>query len=340
MKRWGFFFILVVIVAGVMIYFNKNKKIETFITPLGQTKINPLEQYSYDNLKAKQFSGSQIIIDKELKTGEEFNSYLFYYSVNGKKISGMLNLPKKEGIYPVIVMARGYIDQKTFTTGEGTRHSGEVLATNGFITLAPDFLGFGQSDPAVKDPFEDRFLTYVSELELLASIKNLNYALEKKGIKNIQVDSAKVGLWGHSNGGQITLTALEVTGKKYPTVLWAPVSKPFPYSILYYTDDVDDHGKMLRKVLADFEKDYDVEKYSLTNYLSWINAPIQLHQGGADEAVPQKWSDLLVEELKKDNIKVDYYTYPGDDHNFTLGSWNMVIQRTIAFYNSQFSVKN
>jgi len=109
------------------------------------------------------------------------------------------------------------------------------------------------------------------------------------------------------------------------------VSKPFPYSILYYTDDFDDHGKALRKVVAKFEQDYDVEKYSLTNYLKKINAPIQLHQGSDDDAVPQKWSYQFVEEMKKNKKKIEYFIYPGADHNL-VGSWQQAVDKSIVFY--------
>ena len=141
---------------------------------------------------------------------------------------------------------------------------------------------------------------------------------------------------GHSNGRQIALSVLEITGKSYPTVLWAPVSKPFPYSILYFTDEFDDHGKALRKVVADFEKDYNVELYSPSNFYSWINAPIQIHQGTADDSVPLKWSDNLVADLTKLGKNAEYFTYPEADHNLTPG-WEAAIRRSSDFYKENFS---
>ena len=122
------------------------------------------------------------------------------------------------------------------------------------------------------------------------------------------------------------MTVLEISGKEYPTVLWAPVSKPFPYSILYYTDEAEDRGKALRKKLAEFERDYDVELYSLTNYLDSIKAPIQIHQGTLDGSVPIKWTDELVKQLK-----VDYLIYSGADHNL-VGGWSQAVQKSIDFW--------
>lgn len=293
----------------------------------------PLLKYSIENLKVKKFISSDIIPGNILNEGESFLSYTFFYTSEGKRVSGMLNMPKKPGTYPVILMMRGYVPREIFDTGVGTKHAGEVFAQNGFITLAPDFLGYGESASPSSFPIEERFETYTTALSLLYSLSTLNTALGSLGY-SVTADTGRIGVWGHSNGGHISLTLLEVTGGNYPTSLWAPVSKPFPYSILYYTDEADDNGKSLRKVLATFEQEYDTDKYSLTNYLDFIKAPIILHQGGSDDAVPQKWSDLLYSNLKKFGADVTYHTYPGDDHNFANGSWSTVVKRDIEFYRS------
>ncbi|MBI4100450.1 dienelactone hydrolase family protein [Candidatus Microgenomates bacterium] len=331
-------FIIFLFAAGAYFFFF-NEKGGDIISPVGrkvqEIKEKPLEKYAFENLKSKQFDPGIITIGQILKDEKDYSSYMFYYTVDSKKVSGLLNIPKKEGVYPLIVMFRGYIDREKYSTGDGTKHAGEVFAQAGFITLAPDFLGYGQSDPPSTNPIEERLQTYTTALTLLASIKNISQALSPIST-NIKVDPEKVGIWGHSNGGQISLSVLEISGKNYPTVLWAPVSKPFPYSILYYTDDFDDHGKMLRKVVADFEKDYDVEKYSLTNFFDWIEAPIQLHQGSQDEAVPQKWSDDLAVKFKDLNKGITYFTYPGEDHNFSKGNWSTVVSRNTAFYRLHF----
>jgi dipeptidyl aminopeptidase/acylaminoacyl peptidase len=325
--------IIVAVVVGI-----KYLKSSEIISPLGKGRTSQekkLAQYSYTALQNTTFSGSQIIIDKVMKDDINFTSYIFYYYAKGKKVSGLINVPKNSGNYPVIIMIRGFVDPSIYQPGVGTSHGGEVLAQNGFITLAPDFLGYGYSDKPSPDAMEDRFLTYVSVLELISSTKNLNTALKNKSL-TARFDNMPLGIWGHSNGGQIALSVLEISGKDYPTVLWAPVSKPFPYSILYYTDDIADHGKALRKAVFDFEKDYDSEKYSPTNYFDWIKAQIQIHQGGADQEVPQKWSDTLVATLKEKGGDVEYFTYPGENHNFDQGSWDLVMQRTMAFYKKRF----
>ena len=154
-----------------------------------------------------------------------------------------------------------------------------------------------------------------------------------KSISEIQNwDKKNAFIWAHSNGGQIALTTLEITGVTFPTVLWAPVSKPFPYSILYYTDEADDGGKSLRKYLAVFEQTYNTDLYSLSRYINQIKAPVELNQGTADTEVPVKWSEDLEKNLKEATVSATLIEYPGADHNMRP-AWNEVVQNNLKFFN-------
>ena len=269
------------------------------ISPIGKVLAKPLEKYTINALSGRQFSPGEIILDEAMATESAYTVYAFHYMSDGKKVTGIAHIPSGPSAAakkPVIVQFRGYVDPKQYFSGEGTKRSAEVFAANGFISLAPDFLGYAGSDKPSYDVFEERFQTYTAALNLLASVGSLNMA-----------DSSRVGIWGHSNGGHIALTVSEILHRSIPVALWAPVSKPFPYSILYYTDDASDHGKFLRHELARFENDYDVELYSLTRYMDRIIGPVQLHQGSADEAVPQKWSDDLAKQLDSSVKDMKYY---------------------------------
>lgn len=349
MKKTLLVSIILLFAAGAIFFFFQKER-GKFISPIGKQvskiKEKPLDKYTFEFLRKQKFTPSKITFDRILKDEKDFSSSLFYFNVevppgNGtfKKVSGLANIPQEDGIYPVIVMFRGWADREKYKTGDGTRRGGEFFAQNDFITLAPDFLGYGESDPASEKPMEERFQTYLTALTLLVSVGGLNKTLGEVETVFLKINPEKIGIWGHSNGGQVALSVLEITGQKYPTALWAPVSKPFPYSVLYYTDEFEDRGKFLRRVIADFERDYDVEKYSLTNFFDWIEAPIQLHQGGGDEAVPQKWSDELNEKLEELDKDITYFTYPGDDHNFARSNWSTVVSRNISFYQKYFSAQ-
>ncbi len=334
--------LLVLIAALVTIFYSLNQS-KPLLSPLVKStpKPKPLLSYTFENLKNTRFSPSQITAGPKVSETENFITQMFYFkvpktpgSLEMKKVSGMLNIPKQPGVYPVIVMFRGFVPKETYKPGIGTQPSAKVYVQNEFITLSPDFLGFGESDSLSLDGFEDRFQTYTTALTLLSSLKNLNNGLEASYSGRIKADTDKVGIWGHSNGGQIALSTLAISGLPYPTALWAPVSASFPYSILYYTDEFDDKGKSLRKALSIFEDDYDTESFSPPMYYQWIKAPLQIHQGTEDIEVPYWWTDDLVESLKKDEVDVKYLKYPGADHNLQPSGWSDAVSSSISFFKS------
>lgn len=326
LKTFLYYFLIAVIFILIGWFANTAYRLPRGSNPIALARPTPLLKYTIENLSRANIKPAEIQIGKILKDNPKFTSYEFSMkfspdlSGNLKTTSGDINIPKGDGTFPVIVMFRGYVDPTQYFIGEGTQPAASVFASNGFITVAPDFLGYGDSDKEAENVFESRFQTFTTAIETLKSVSS---------IKNW--DGKNIFIWGHSNGGQITLTTLEIAGTIYPTVLWAPVSKPFPYSILYYTDDASDSGKFLRKQLADFENDYDTDLYSLTNYLGDIKAPIQLNQGTADDSVPVAWSDLLAKNLKSAGIDVTYIKYPGANHNLTPG-WNQAVENALSFY--------
>ncbi|KKQ98777.1 MAG: Peptidase S9 prolyl oligopeptidase active site domain-containing protein [Candidatus Woesebacteria bacterium GW2011_GWB1_39_12] len=343
-----FLFILILTGASFVVGLYLGDRLQLSNTPsipiIDKQKPKPFEKYTIGNLAKTEIKPGKLEIKEVLKEETEYSSYLFEFEFNPnldgktlKKVTGQINLPKGDGKFPLILMFRGYIDQKLFKTGDGTRNASNFLAERGFITVAPDFLGYGGSDEETANIFETRFQTYVTVLSFLKSIENIPkepslISTPYPRLTDSLINRSSIFLWGHSNGGQIALTILEITGGDYPTTLWAPVSKPFPYSVLFYTDESEDRGKLIRRELSKFEEDYDVELYSLANYLDRINAPIQIQQGTVDEAVPLAWSDELVDKFKALDKDIIYNKYPATDHNMRP-SWDVVIQRDLEFFN-------
>lgn len=300
--------------------------------PIAQIKPTPLTKYTIENLAKANITPIQIQIGDEIKpttlqTNPKYTSYKFYINFDPtltnsqiKKVSGLINIPNGEGPFPIIVMIRGYVDPKDYFSGNGTFASSKFFADNGFITIAPDFLGYGESDKEPDNVFEARFQTYTTVMTLLKSINSIQ-----------GWDGKNAFIWAHSNGGQIALTVLEITKSTLPTVLWAPVSMPFPGSILYYAFESDDQGKYLVSALEKFNETYDASKYSLTNYLSQIKASLEINQGTADTEVPYYITDYFDKKLKEATVEATYIKYPGNDHNM-LPDWGTVIQNDLTFF--------
>lgn len=327
--------------------FKKNDEIEVKQKDeLVEKNIGYLAQYNFENLRKRENKGSIIneigkvlvveearptVVEKYKEDGiikeNNFKSRAITFESNGKKISGMMNTPitEKSNKMPVIIMIRGFAESEGYFVGSGSWKAADELARNGFVTVSLDFLGFGKSSGESKDILEARFEKPVGVLDLIESVKKLKY-----------VDPDRIGIWAHSNGGQIAVSVLEITGEYYPTVLWAPMTNPFPKSILETMDD-SEGGLIVKKRIEDFEKEYDSKLYSIDNFYSWIEAPILIHQGTADVWCKVKWQEDFKKELEKYNKEVYLDIRGGSDHNLKE-SWDEVIKMDIEFFKNKMKI--
>ena len=291
--------------------------------------LNKYNQYSFESLFKKEFKPGVIKFGSLTKREKNFNTYVFTYDSDGKIISGMANIPKGNGPFPVILLLRGYADQKNYHIGLGTERSANNLAENGFLTLAPDFLGYGYSDWEDQDILLARFYRPVEVLNLLAAVSSLASA-----------DTSRIGLWGHSNGGQIALSVLEITGRFYPTSLWAPVSLGFPESVLIYLGSQEEVGNIVKDKIDEFSKENDPKKYSISTYFDRVKSPFIIHQAATDELIDPEWTKNLVDKLKSLGLEVDYYQYSRENHNFnryeTTG--DLLRKRDLEFFKKELNL--
>jgi dipeptidyl aminopeptidase/acylaminoacyl peptidase len=345
-------FALGLIIATLFPITSETNLVSPFIEKNIVKKELPLLKYTIPNLKSRRYAPSTITLEKIISETTDYTNLLFSYISDGKKITGQLNLPKIASNNPtkptpIILLIRGYVPQEIYKTGTGTKNAAKVFAENGYITIAPDFLGFGESDLEPENSWEARFIKPIQITELISSLRTqttLEYTSLEKSLKATS-NPEKLGIWAHSNGGQIALTTLEIMEQSIPTTLWAPVTVPFPYSVLFYTDEMDDEGRATRLWLAEFEKNYDPREFSLTQYLSSLSGPIQLHHGETDDAALITWSNEFVEKIEKINtaredndqeiIELTYYTYPNTNHNM-VPSWNKAIQKDLSFFEKSF----
>ncbi|HEX8923525.1 MAG TPA: prolyl oligopeptidase family serine peptidase [Patescibacteria group bacterium] len=306
---------------------------------LNKTELN-LTRYDFNELKKRggiasdiQILGSIPEIEKRRKAckgetcltkneAKSFETHEISFESEGRKISGMMNLPLtvESRKRPAIIMIRGYADRPGYYVGFGSYKAADKLAANGYVTVSLDFLSYGHSDQESMDLLEARFEKVVSTLDLIESVKKLPY-----------VDPNKIGIWAHSNGGQIALSVLEVTGDNYPTTLWAPMTNPFPESVLDTANGLDDNGKLVVKTIADFEKHYDSRRYAFENYYDWVRAPVQIHQGTADAWCKVDWQQNVVNKLREFGQTANLYIYQGDDHNFGK-SWKELVGRDLVWF--------
>ncbi len=269
-----------------------------------------------EELRQRKYEGGEIITEETLSQKGNYMSYIFSYTSDGLKIYGVMNIPggnPPAGGFPVIILNHGYFNTSSFTSGDGTETMADILAGNGYLTLASDYRGFGKSENDGQGSRGHRPEYAIDVLNLIASVKNLKEA-----------NPEKIGMWGHSMGGEVALRAVEATDKIKALVLWAPTSARVSDNAGFYGGRRSQPTQPASKA--------SIDGASPVNYLEYIFTPISLHQGLADTEVNPEWSKELNEELKKSGKQVEYFEYPGQDHNFRNLGWDIISKRTVEFF--------
>ncbi len=275
-------------------------------------------------LMEKEFDGRDLKLGQVLAQNEVYTRYYISYKSGALTISGIMNIPKGDGPFPVLILNHGYIDPAIYTNGRGLKREQDYLARQGFAVLHPDYRNHAQSD---KDPMADvNFrLGYVED------VINAVYAIKNSSLANL--DTNNIGMLGHSMGGGVTINILVTQPELIKAaVLFAPVSAD-------NRDNFERWTKIRPEVAAKVIESYGTSEtnpefwnnISARSFIENISAPILLHHGTADKDVPLEWSKRLATELSAKNKSIDYKEYKGQPHEFT-SVWPEVMKSTTDFF--------
>ena len=270
-----------------------------------------------ESLRKREYKNGEIKIEQTLSKNNSYTSYVFSYPSDNLKIYGMMNIPDGDGPFPVIILNHGYFNQSSFKSGDGTSGMANILAANGYISLASDYRGFGKSEDTGSASSRGHRPEYaIDVLNLIASVKSLPKA-----------DVNRIGMWGHSMGGEVSLRVAETSDKLKAIILWAPTSANASDNAAFYS------RRHTPSISPNSDSNPSLDGSSPSNFLRYIKAPISLHQGLADTEVKPEWSKELNDALKKEGKDVEYFEYFGQDHNFRNLGWDLISDRTLEFFN-------
>ena len=183
------------------------------VTPL-PTATPVMYPMSIPFMRNGQYPGSESTIVEEWDEGLNCRRYYSYYLSEGLKIYALLTIPDREppeGGFPAIVFNHGYIPPDVYRTTERYIAYVDEIAKAGYVVFRIDYRGHDASEGEPTVAYGDPGYL-IDVLNAVASIKELP-----------EVNPEKIGMWGHSMGGYLTLRAMVISEDVKVGVIWAGV---------------------------------------------------------------------------------------------------------------------
>jgi len=295
-----------------------------------------LDPLTIEAMRSRTYPGSTITTEQLLGDQGGYTNMIISYQSDGYKIYALESTPNgamPSGGWPVIILDHGYINPATYqTNGPEYQQFISTFAKAGFMVIKPDFRGHGKSEGAPEGGHFSPVYAY-DNLNLISSLKQYP-----------SVNSHRIGLFAHSMGGHTALRTIVVSKDIKASVFMAGVVGSM-YDIFYNWPNSPAPNDQ-PSALVQGKKQALIAKYgdpkanptfwnsaSAINYVGFVTGPVQVNQDINDNVVPKIFADHLVTALQNANKAVQYYTYPGDDHQF-IHNRTLILQRAVAFYQS------
>ena len=285
---------------------------------------------SLQALMAKEYDGRALRTRRVLLRTSDYTRYAVTYLSGDLRISGIMNVPRGKGPFPVLVLLHGYIDPAVYNTGQGLMREQDYLAREGYVALHVDYRGHAGSDPA---PRAEQSLRLGYTVDAINAV----HAVRRSPLPYL--DGERVGFLGRSMGGGVLYNALVAQpGLVDAAVAFAPVSSDTVDNFNRWTrpersevaaDIIRAHGSPERN--PDFWRDV-----SPRTFFDRISEPLLIHHGTADESCPYRWSRTSLRALERAGVDARLLTYPGEAHAFGP-QWPLSMRRTVAFFDRRLN---
>ena len=303
------------------------------ITPSPTPTLHPL---TIRAMRQRDYPGSDVTIEDVLDPGVNYARYLASYQSEGLRIFALLTVPNGERPvdgWPVIIFNHGFIPPDEYSTTERYVAYVDSRARHGYIVFRPDYRGHGDSDGVASGAYGSPDYV-VDVLNAVATMRRYP-----------QADPERIGMWGHSMGGYITLRAMVIDPALRAGVIWAGVVGSYPDLVTRWrrtptpggsTSATASPRRGWRSSLIDIYGEPEANpafwaSISAQTYLADLSGPLQLHHGTGDTSVPWEFSQELVEQARQAGAVVELYLYEGADHNLSA-PFSQAMLRTIEFF--------
>jgi len=306
-------------------------------TPTPTATPRPTHPLMIEIMRQQAYPGSALVVEETLLPGANYNRMIVSYQSEGYKIYALLTIPQGEKPltgWPVIVFNHGFIPPDQYRPTERYVAYVDGFARHGYMVIRPDFRGHGDSEGPASGAYGSPGYT-VDALNAVASIKQFPDA-----------DPNRIGMWGHSMGGNITLRAMVISKDIKAGSIWGGVVGSYPEMIEHWwtpreanatqtPDPTLPRGRWRQQMIAQFGSPEENPEFwasiSPTSYLADISGPLQLQHSITDETVPVILSQLLYSHMLSQGLPVSIWLYEDDDHDITA-NFSRAMERSIQFF--------
>jgi dipeptidyl aminopeptidase/acylaminoacyl peptidase len=230
--------------------------------------------------------------------GSGFMKYHVSWTSSGQRMTGTISLPDGPGPFPVVIVNHGHIPPERYWIGQDSGIFGDPMASQGFISLAPNYVGYNDSGPG-EPGFPTNIQIAVTDMDLISSLPSLPAA-----------DSTRVAVVGHSQGGGVAQLLMVTDSRVRAAVLHAPVS----------SDETENAQRAIMRgakpMLGDPVEKADLYRHvSPRNYLVAGGPPVLLIQGTLDHTIPAQHTQATYDALRAAGIETELHWVPGGDHD-------------------------
>ncbi len=189
----------------------------------------------------------------------------------------------------------------------------QALAELGFIVVAID----GMGTPYRSKAFHDTYFEDLADSTLPDQVAGMKELAKRHAF----IDLDRVGIWGHSGGGNATATALF----KYPDFFKVGISESGNHDNRNYEDDWAEKWAGVLKVNKDGTSNYDDQANQ--RHAGNLKGKLFLLHGLMDDNVPPSNTLLVVDALVKANKDFDLLLLPHARHGYGMDGYYVMRRR-------------
>jgi dipeptidyl aminopeptidase/acylaminoacyl peptidase len=261
----------------------------------------PSAPYAIASLRARPHQGGSIAVGGVLASGPGYTKRTVTWSSMGTTMTGVLDIPSGSGPFPVVVVNHGYVPVSQYYVGLDSSKYADPLATQGFLTVSPNYPGYGGSGPGDSD-VPPIVAEAISDMDLISTLATFPAA-----------DPSRIAVAGHSNGGGVSLILIAADPRVRAAVLYAPVSSDMADNARkWWVHSPGGAGPL-------GSPDADPQAYasmSPRGYLPHAGPATLIMQGTNDEQIPAAWTAATVQALQDAAIRTRFVSFPAAMHNF------------------------